>query len=283
MKRSILLFTSIILLISALSFGVSAEEYTDPMDSRYIPPQILNLVDEDETDLLVRFYIAPTHLFSSKTDEGIDHIINYYSDANYAQITEAGINYYVLRENGEILKKEHLYPDYYFERFDSREPLLHEFQTGDAIKTVSPDIIIQSVYFLSGRIHHLGSAICYKTNLGNYVYFDGGTVATSHLLFSEDAFWDYQEAYWASIVPDADRAGAGSPELWDLSAYDCNSPNFNPNTPFPKQASITPAESSIDPILLWTGIATGVLLLAGTSAFFIIKAKRKSSVKTEEG
>ena len=56
-------------------------------------------------------------------------------------------------------------------------------------------------------------------------------------------------------------------------------PPVRPEVSWLKQFRLTPY---IDPLLLWTGISTGVLLLAGTSAFFIIKAKRKASVTVEE-
>ena len=293
MKRSMVLFALIILLASALNISVSAEEYTDPMDSRYIPPQILELIDEEETVLLVRFYVAPMHFFKHRTDEGINHIINYFSGATYAQITETDINYYALLEDGELIKKERKYPDHYDQRFDYRDSFLHEFQIGDAIRSISPDIIIRSVYFLSGKAHYTGSAIFYKTNLGNYVYFsDNASAATNNLLFSEDAFWEYQEAYYATKNSMAD-GGAGSSDLWDLSAYDYHSPNFNPNAPFPKMDTPSPdtvpnttsptfgptgpTKNATDPLLLWGGISTGAVLLVGVTVFCIIRRKRTAA------
>lgn len=279
MKKVITLFTVLVLVISMLCFPIHATDDLNPMDSRYLSPQILEKFDLDETELLVKCYASV-----------ITWDFNDYTNIDEILANAFGVVY---------LQKKFSDPVLYASEFDKNgewiegiptgvngvnfyQQTLHELQTGEAIKTISADITVQSLYYLWGENNRMGTAIYYETNMGDYVYYRQHGVG--ELLFPAEAFFEYQKAICETMFayPDA-NSGSEIGNPWDLSVYDYRSPDFNPNTPFPKQASTTPAESSIDPILLWTGIAAGVLLLATISAFFIIKARHKSSVTVEEG
>lgn len=282
----------VLILVLALSSPISgisahAAEYSDPWDARYIPPEILAVIDGDDTEMVICWWPVSIGVdFLYEFHDDIDDILDDYRYTYYAQKTSTGWNYYLLCQNGEVVERTPHYPNHYALYFDERETLINEFLTGEAIKTVSPEIAIQSIYYLCAEGEHLGSAIYYKTNLGNYVYYldyrHGGQI------FSDAAFWEYRQAYFNAYTSNLPTTGGtDSGDAWDLSAYDYTSPNFNPNAPFPKKDSGTtntpvaaadPEDSSVDPILLWGGIATGVVLVAFAVVFCVVRAKKKRKV-----
>lgn len=273
--RKIVTCLFLAVLLPLLCLNGYATEYSDPLDSRNIPQEVLELADPSETDVLFRYY--RTAILSSFAEEDSIEAILEKATANipfYALETSFGQRFvFETWDNGvsyETADENH--------QGCWTSSTFQEHRTGEAIHTVSSDIVIESMYYINGENDMTGTAIYYKTNLGDYVFFKHYSIGER--LFSAEAFFEYNRAIYAEIV----RANAyGSPmgsinySGWDLSAYDYRSEGFNPNAPFPRN---TVSEQTPSPYL-WISIAAGTVVLTVIAAFFVIKAKRKSFILKE--
>ena len=90
---------------------------------------------------------------------------------------------------------------------------------------------IYETYYLSGENSYSGTAIYYKTNKGDFVYYSHYTVGDSEYLFPVKDFCEYQRALYDEMgkYPDLD-GGVDISQLWDLTRYDIHSEDFNIQT-----------------------------------------------------
>ena len=155
---------------------------------------------------------------------------------------------------------------------------LQEMKTGEAIKAVSKDVVIESVYFLYEGDPYSSSAIYYRTNLGDYVYFNG--YGSDERLFSSEVFWAYMKAtrmVWQATKK-SDSVVMGSwpnYDICDLSAYDFRSPDFDPDKALPEIEMPESKPEALD--YLWI-LGVAVLLAAGLGIWIFIKRKPKDVV-----
>ncbi len=108
---------------------------------------------------------------------------------------------------------------------DSRA--MKALQENKVIAKVSSEIEIYETYYLTGETTYTGSAIYYKTNKGDYVYYSYYAVGSGEYLFPIKDFCEYQKAIQSEIAkyPNSD-GGVDISQLWDLSKYDIHSANF---------------------------------------------------------
>ncbi len=254
-------------LVSLLCLNGYATEYSDPLDSRNIPQEVLELADPNETDVLFRYYRTAIVLAFGESDT-IEEVFSsgyVHSIPFYALETETSRTLIYLKDNEtytviEPTDRDGNWPSSTFQ----------EHRTGEAIRTVSPDIVIESMYYINGENDMTGTAIYYKTDLGDYVFFRD--YSFGDLLFSAEAFFEYQAVVYGNVI----RASHGlSGYTYNLSAYDYRSANFDPNAPFI-------VKQNLDSSNLWAAIVACIIPLGAIAAFFIIKAKRKASALPEE-
>ena len=90
---------------------------------------------------------------------------------------------------------------------------------------------IYETYYLSGENSYSGTAIYYKTNKGDFVYYSHYAVGDSEYLFPVKDFCEYQRAIYDEMGKYADLdGGVDISQLWDLTRYDIHSEDFNIQT-----------------------------------------------------
>lgn len=262
-------------LISMLILNSYATEYPDPFDSRNVPENLVNLANPDEGNILFRYYNIPLR-FAFTNFNSIEAILENATENSiplYALETSGGQRVvFKTQDNG--ISYEALYDEN--DQGEWASPSFQEHRTGEAIRTVSSDVIIESIYYLKGENSKMGTAIYYKTNLGDYVFFSRSSI--DEYLFSAEAFFEYQRALYAESIQQGDKLGGLDYSRWDLSSYDYRSDNFDPHAPFP--ISTEPGQNTSP--YFWIGIAAGAVVLTAIAAFFIVKAKRKAPILPEE-
>ena len=108
------------------------------------------------------------------------------------------------------------------------EGAVNAYKNSDFAKEcISPDAVIESVYYLSGENSMMGTAVYYKTSVGDYVYYYYHTIG--EMLFPLDDFCDFQQAISDEYAknPDAD-GGIDIADVWDLSDYMLRDVNDDP-------------------------------------------------------
>ena len=251
MKRVALFVLTFALALSIMYIQVSANETLDPRDSRNIPSELMTTIDREDTRVIFRYYNIAVR-FAFNDCESIDDVLAYDENWDlFFQQTTDGVFFYELDDEGNYHKHEGWVVNF-------SERAIQEFQTGEALKAISSDIVLESVFYISGENSHMGTAIYYQTNLGDYVYYTEG-----NLCFSADVFFEYQKAVCA-------YSGKAKPdEVWDLSVYDYRSADFNPNTALARLE-----DPGYSRVLLYGGIGAGILLLACVITFIIIRRKK---------
>ncbi len=81
---------------------------------------------------------------------------------------------------------------------------------------ISSDAELDDIYYLSGETSHMGTAIYYKTNLGDYVYYN-------EMLFPIEDFCKYQKAISDELAKNPNANGnedINISDLMDLSKYE---------------------------------------------------------------
>ena len=92
---------------------------------------------------------------------------------------------------------------------------------------IAEDVETYNIYFLSDEINRMGSALYYKTNHGDYIYYYH--YDTGELLFTVDEFVDFENSVLEKLKENSDKDGAISlNDVTDLSKYKLiNSNNQN--------------------------------------------------------
>ncbi len=218
MKRTLALFTSLLLLVSLLIPVAAAEENTIEFDSAYVNGAIYTIGASENATALRIFSFNPVTDFSEHTD--IDEILT-SGEKIYSLIavTEDGriFKFWQRTEKSPTYLTTHAYqPD---------SEAIDFYLNADLQEYLGSNTVVNHVYFLDGST--LGTAIYYRTNKGDYVYFNHDDI--SPCLFSAKAFSAYMD-FVRVISFDSLRF-----DIWDLSSYELGSPFFNPNANrFPK-------------------------------------------------
>lgn len=231
MLKKVILFSLMLGMFFNASVGVYAEEnLTAAEDSKLISDDVLDMLNVQNSAEVLRIYNVPiTFVFSEFED--IDSILmspevlgEYYavksSDNTYTYLIEeygAFVPLNVIRTNVQAMQA---------------------CETGEVTVYIATDVIVYNTYLLSGESSHMGTAIYYKTNKGDYVYFNHSSIG--EYLFPIEAFCAYQRAILDEASQYPDRVGNASySQVWDLSPYDFRSDSFNLNAEIPNSEGFT--------------------------------------------
>lgn len=264
MRKVWLCLLTAVLIIPILCCGASAEEYADLRDSRYISPETFAGMHVSKESFLKAYACSLRCDFGEcdNIEEVLERCNDPQSTVYIVKDVERPRAYlYLEGENGNYEMIQ------YSNVVNYASVALREFQTMEAISTVSPDIVIKSIYFFYGLANYEGNAIYYKTNLGDYVYYCAAW-GNPQMLFTAKRFFEYQ---WAEY--DGYRTGDSSYLDWDLSAYDYRSPKFNPAAPLPN--------SKGEQLKLFAGIAIVILLPAAAVTVYMTKRKKRVQESAE--
>lgn len=66
---------------------------------------------------------------------------------------------------------------------------------------------VLDVYYLWGESNHQGSALYYKTNVGDFVYYEYHLTGETKTFFSANEFFDLMKSYCATLSPDTPPGG----------------------------------------------------------------------------
>lgn len=271
LKKLLLVFLMLGVLVSS-SVAVCAEENVivkedsktfrdDVMDKLNDAMDKFNVMD----DVVLRVYnVAVTFAFAEYQD--IDSILKSEAvlEEFYAVKKYEDTYMYLIEEEGEFVRTNLI-------RGNDRAVKMCE--TGEVTAYIAPDVVVYNTYCLSGETSHMGTAIYYETNKGDYVYFSHSAVGER--LFPVAAFCAYTKALMdeaAKQPPDS----VGSPiyDVWDLSPYDFRADTFNLNAkiPEPNSANSRNVENNSRVIA-----AVGAcLLIAAIAGGFVYRRKRSN-------
>lgn len=226
--KKLISFLSLLLLFAALTLPANAAQTAQPEDSFHIPEDILAVLPLKSGDEVICVYSVILNSTFYR-HSSIDALLDPNTEANVARyycVKSADGTFATYRiQNGEpvaTIKVWGTWDDDGRNRETAR------------LKHIDPNITVFSTYYLSG-VRTEGSAIYYKTSLGDYVYYDS-IHDRAEYLFSIEAFCAFQSAvYRENIVMNLKEplVGAIINNLWDLSAYDISSDNFDPHAKFP--------------------------------------------------
>ena len=93
------------------------------------------------------------------------------------------------------------------------------FYNSDFVKTyIAPDAQVENVYWLSGESSMMGTAIYYRTSVGDYVYYYYHTIGET--LFPVSDFCAYQQAIKDENAKYPESGGGiNIADVWDLTDY----------------------------------------------------------------
>ena len=235
----------VLLILGALlssSIGVYAEEnLIVTEDSKIISDAVIDKLNVKDSDEVLRIYNVPiTFVFAEYQD--IDSILMSQEvlEEYYAVKTDDAYTYQI--QENDVFAPISLN--------NLSAQAMQMCETGEVTASIATDVIVNNTYYLSGESSHMGTAIYYKTNKGDYVYFIHSSIG--EYLFPIEAFCAYQRAILDEASQYPDRVGSASySQVWDLSPYNFRSDSFNLNAEIPKnkgsaQENVGDTSTSID-------------------------------------
>ena len=272
MKKVIILLAVTLLVISCLTLTIYAEDNMKKEDSTTISEEIKKQLALQEDEEVIRIYNIPLRFAFTE----------YSNISEVLAGNEALQIYYAVKSSNGLFEYKAIYDGecHEFEVYSSNQKALNAFQNDKIIEKVSSDIVIYNTYYLSGETNHMGTAIYYETNKGDYVYYNYYELGEGEYLFPIEEFCMYQKAISDERKKYADSyGGVVINGVWDLSKYDINASTFNLNVKIPTgndNNSVT-ASGNTNKYLLWGGISLCIVLLAVGLVFGGIYLRKKKA------
>ena len=120
--------------------------------------------------------------------------------------------YYAVTDGSEIIS---VYRDLNGELYLMDDSLiLNDSKTRDVLisggvsEMLPRNAIVLDVYYLWGESNHQGSALYYKTNIGDFVYYEYHLTGETKTFFSANEFFDLMKSYCATLSPDTPPGNA---------------------------------------------------------------------------
>jgi hypothetical protein len=251
---AIVLFVSFILTVNG------EKNMKNQLDSFQIEENIQNQIATKNTESVMRLYnVEITPAFSQYDNIydilSSDHVL----EICYVTTNSANQYQFFISKGNEMISA----PQYTVNNQALQVCMEHEI-----IKNVDDEIVVNNVYYLSGESCHMGTAIYYITNKGNYVYYNHYTIG--EYLFPVAAFCEYQKAVADEMIANGHLdGGVDLGEIWDLSPYDFKSDTFNLNANTLKN---NPEPNGIK--MLFIGVSVLAVLLI-TTIFCLRKIRTK--------
>ena len=267
MKRLLCIGVSLLLVTIFLAIAGNAQHDVAVGDSSNISEDILAQLPLEEGDRVVRIYNISILSDFSLNDNIDDLLQNFDPQVIYAVESITGERNAYGFWGGVCVQMRH---------HDGFYVLLETYLNNSAIELLDPNIVVEQSYYFMGETNYNGSAIYYKTNLGDYVYYRCMKHGfNGEYLFTSDAFFSAikltcqmeRELYKEPVV-----GGSGNDELESyISAYKIGSDHFDPNAEFPSR------EDQSNQWLVPVGITLGVCLLsAATIAALRFRRKKQA-------
>lgn len=256
-----------------LALPVSADDMPAPEDSLTISDALREELGASDSEIIVRVYsVIIIGRFSDFAD--VDLALQPDYDLN-----DWFISYAVFHSDGTVTHYAQLDGVYQPVAIMINEDIMRRFLSGELADVLGEDVEVQKAYYITEESDREGTAIYYRTNIGDYVYFAGW--ATGECLFPAEVFQQYQaELLEARIAIYGDSmVTGGSPEIWDLSSFRVDSPTFDPNAPIVRmgdESSTTVENNENSDYWIWIGIAV-VVVAAVAAGCVILWKKRKTA------
>jgi hypothetical protein len=78
----------------------------------------------------------------------------------------------------------------------------------DVLDMLPQNASVLDVYYLCGESNRQGSALYYKTNIGDFVYYEYHLTGGTKTFFSANEFFDLMKSYCATLSPDTPPGNA---------------------------------------------------------------------------
>lgn len=260
MKKLICLLCTLLALLALAAPGNAQDYYKQGGDSDSIPEEVLALLPLQEGDRVIRIYWddLTKSFFLYSNIEQVLYSENFV-EILYAVLSQDGRHNVYKIKNGECEPLQMCYP----------QEVLDTYLQSDVIRRVDPDIVVEAQYFLYGSYGNV--AIYYETDLGDYVYwcYPGRSYPyappAGEYLMSVQVFCQLQQSCVNGErkflrVYDWDSKDFGNFKAsWDLSDYDLQSQQCDPDAKFKK-----PTILRGDEIWLAAFALCACLVIAGT-------------------
>ena len=175
---------------------------------------------------IMRYYNVPVRFVFTEYDNIDDILASSYATKKYYVVEQQDGTLQCYNEhlkemksnrqtikNGETVNLSYLdIPEKAFERFNDSDFVK---------KYISPNVKVENVYYLSGESNHMGTAIYYRTNLGDYVYYNHYSIGEK--LFPIEKFCKYQKAISAELANNPNDNGSNDIDIsgvMDLSEFE---------------------------------------------------------------
>ena len=245
----------------------SLENHMSEFSSSYIDDSIYDTLEElgvESSAQIVKVYNIPVvSLFARYSTIGEVMSKPQYSEAAFYVIRDRdSLRYYDINCGLNFLDKE---------TFDFR--VIPVYFNNEVIKTVSPDIIVYNVYYLSGATNYQGTALYYETDMGDYIYY----MANEEYLMPRSTFVDCMTERNERSRAQEGMIGATTFDMSKYQKYNINSSTFDPSI-LSASAAVPMDTDPAKPdhtVLIVTIIAASVAAMAAVSAVLILR-KRKT-------
>lgn len=273
MKKTIVMIFIAVSMLLPFTLTVCAEEnISSKANSEKIEFTQYSAFDIDDSiqsalkvkrgDTVIRVYNVPV-VFAFKDYNNIEEILksNHIRIPVYVVMRDDElISAYTVDENMKVTDQELENSLFTAERATVWNLINHVVE-----KKLSKGTNILDVYYLWGGTNHQGSALYYKTDKGDFVYYTFG----GQYLFPASDFFAFMKAVYETMGPDTPPGEPDIESVWDLSKYEVN---------------FTEADMRTDVawwhILLW--VSGGAVLVLGGVACGISLHKKYRRVKNGE-
>ncbi len=225
MKKSIFYFILVAILVcnamSPIVYGQGNSDSAKPekIDSLAIEEAVKQQLSAAEDTIILRTYVlnlCGAFLSASNMDQALSR-------------HECQVVYTVLDADGDF--QAYRYQNDTLTEYNGGEissACMRQFFDDSIILSISDQIIVENKYHIAGGMSRSGAAVYYETNMGDYIYYWGprGT----DLLLSVKVYRQLQKKSFDISYDAAMNGKYGSDvDIWDLTPYQWQSPNFDPH------------------------------------------------------
>ncbi len=159
-------------------------------------------VKDDEK--VIRVHNSPI-VFAFNTYGSIEEILvsDYIDETFYVVVRDNEIvSLHQLREKLEVMDL-----DLENSLFRGEEPNISVLLNNDITAELPEGTTVLDVYYLWGETNHQGSALYYKTDKGDFVYYKYYLTGGRHPFFTASAFFDIMREIYGTMGPDTPPGG----------------------------------------------------------------------------
>ncbi|MBE6960672.1 MAG: hypothetical protein E7448_08145 [Ruminococcaceae bacterium] len=261
MKQMLSVMLALLLILLPMTL-VCAQGNDQGQDSADVSDAHRSLLGVPEDATVIRMYNTPVMFVFSELDT-IEAVL---------AGSKMQIIYYVEMPDGTV-KELTLSEGEAYEMDESAftPQAIEAFKDGHVLDLIGEEVTVQNVYYLTGESSRAGTAIYYRTDKGDYVYYNYWELG--ECFFTAETFGKLMD----EIVEEKAKnghldGGMGMIGDWDLSAFRIDSPTFNLNAQLPG----TETQPENHSVWIWAGIAV-VIVAAAVASGVILWKKRKTA------